>query len=92
LILKIDAIASLTVLILFLLLSYSLLFGTYDLSGLEELRDRCTSTFETVKDMPFILHPDGNPASIELYVTGTPLDTIYVNGTIRWLVRLGCGG
>ncbi len=91
-ILKVDAIASLTALFLFLLISYPLLFSAYDLSGLEELRNRCSATFESVKDMPFIIHPEGNPAVIELYVAGTALDTIHVNGTMRWLVKVGCGG
>ena len=91
-ILKIDAVASLTVLLLFLLLSYPLLFGTYDLSGLEELRDRCSATFETLRNMPFIIHPNGNPTVIELYVAGTALDTVHVNGTVEWSVRVGCGG
>lgn len=91
-ILKVDAIASLTVLFLFLLLSYPLLLNTYDLSGLERLRDGCSITFETVKNMPFTIRPKGDLTVVELYVSGTALDTIHVNGTVRWLVKVGCGG
>lgn len=91
-ILKIDSAASLTILFLFLLLSYPLLFNTYDLSGLEKLRNRCYMTLETLRDMPFIIHPKGDPVVVELYVTGAALDTLYVNGTMKWLVKVRCAG
>lgn len=91
-ILKVDALASLVILLSFLILSYPLLFGTYDLSGLERLRTKCHATFESMKDMQSIIRPTGNPALIKLYDEGATLDVLHVNGTLEWSVSIKCAG